>query len=224
MESGDLALPGLYYHHASIVVNSSLEIVVHSEDVVTLTDSSRTTIQDNNGGTSSTTIEPNDQALKLKTYQLGLLGLLMAALLLCSIIGVGVAIFQWHKGMTVLHACTSQLMLAYVHILMNVVKHCMHVHQTLKAVDTQKCLHFIAHKFQRRGSVSNAHALQHGKRVTPSSNEDINHATTEIADDKHDYNDSVVYDEITEPRMHPTAVPMQLTVNVAYQKPLNMLS
>jgi hypothetical protein len=117
MESGDLALPGLYYHQASIVVNSSLEIIVHSEDVVTLTDSSTTTIQDkinSNGATSSTTIEPDDQALKLKTYQLGLLGLLMAALLLCSITGVGVAIFQWHKGMTVLHACTSQLMLAYI--------------------------------------------------------------------------------------------------------------
>jgi hypothetical protein len=80
---------------------------------------------------------------------------------------------------------------------------------------------FTARKFQRRGNISNAQVLEHGNKVAPSSNEDINHATTEIADDKDDYNDSVVYDEIAEPRMHPTTVPMQLTVNVAYQKPLN---
>jgi hypothetical protein len=110
--------PGVYYHRASVVINSSLEIIVHSEDVFvqgndiesttqvgTNHDIALTTHVETNSANDSTsacathaTFRSADGGVLLKAYQLGLLGLMMISLLTCSILALGAAIFQNHRG------------------------------------------------------------------------------------------------------------------------------
>ena len=86
----------VYYHQASTVVNSTLEIVVRSNGVFDIAPDSSTTVI----GTADV---PNF-AVMLEAYQIGLIGLLMAILTFTLVICTGIIVFLTRRGKT---ACIS---------------------------------------------------------------------------------------------------------------------
>lgn len=91
----------IYYHQASVVVNSTLEIIVRSSDVFNFAHGEGTECCNRAYTTQYTTQTlPNHSSkgvVMLKVYQLGLLGLLFGVLLLGLFISIGVAVCH-NKG------------------------------------------------------------------------------------------------------------------------------
>ena len=86
--------PGVYYHQASVVINSSLEIVVHSGSAFALAKDFQIPESDN-----TTFLNEPSGVVTLKLYQLVLLGMVIGILLLCLAISNGAAVLQFQKSM-----------------------------------------------------------------------------------------------------------------------------
>lgn len=81
----------VYYHQASVIINSTLEIIVRPNGVFTFATDSTTSSEK-----EDTTVP--DHALVLEVYQMGLIGLLIAVLALALAICTGVVIVLNRRG------------------------------------------------------------------------------------------------------------------------------
>lgn len=97
--------PAVYYHQASVVVNSTLEIIVHSSNILIIASNDIGKTDDNSTFLNQSITSGG--VVMLKIYQLGLLGLVIAVLFSSLLISIGVVIF--HRGML----CTCTLILYF---------------------------------------------------------------------------------------------------------------
>lgn len=94
----DLSSRIIYYHQASMMINSTLEIVVRSSDVFTFATTDNPLSNDGITNQERNTTVPKHSYIELKVYQVGLMGLLMVVLVLALAICTGVVIIQNHRG------------------------------------------------------------------------------------------------------------------------------